>query len=229
MAPRRTLGALASQTAAIGRTLDATPAALADVRGTLGRAERTLGLAQSVTQRLAPGVREVRRIAAPLNRTLATLQRVGPDARATLATTRRAAPDISALLGKVTGDAPRLRSIGEQAQTALRCIRPYTPEIIAFVTNWAGFQANDDGRDHYLRAQVQQFLPTLVNAMPTTSAEAKKLFPGLDYGFPRPPGTGADQPWYQPDCRATEQSFDPNFDPEARPYDQKPAKQRGGR
>ena len=140
---------------------------------------------------------------------------MGPDAAATLASVRRGAPDLRALLTRLTALSPNLIKTSEQAGGQLACIRPYTPEIVAFVVNWAGFFTAVDGRDHYLRAQVQQLTQAPVNASPFDAAEASRLLPRMSFGFPAPPGTGAAQPWFQPQCGAGEEGLDPSKDPES--------------
>jgi hypothetical protein len=159
---------------------------------------------------------EARRTAAPLNSLLHTVRRVGPDATATLATARRAVPDLNPLLAKVTELSPQLSSIGEQSIDNLKCIRPFTPEIDSYFSNWGDFLAGTDGKDKLIRAQVQGYGPAFSNVSPYNSAQAHNLFSGLEYGFPRPPGTNAGQPWFLPECGAGPDALDPNKDTEIR-------------
>jgi hypothetical protein len=109
---------------------------------------------------------------------------------------------------------PQLRSIGSQSVTSLDCIRPYTPDIIAFASDWADFLSGVDGQDHYFRAQVQTLLPATYNAQTYNSAQMKKLMPWVSYVFPPPPGYAAGQPWFLPQCNAGPSTLDPNADPE---------------
>lgn len=211
-----TFDGLAAEEANLRATIDRAPAAFAQMRSTLRRADPTLVRAQEVVRKLAPGVTEVRRIARPLNSVLGTIEDIGPDAKSTLASVRRAVPDLNPLVDELTRRAPQLQSIGEDAKEQLKCIRPYTPEVVSFFTNWGDFHSQPDGQDRVTRAQVMQFLPTASNNTPYTSADAKRLFPDLEFGFPRPPGTVAGQPWFLPECGAGPDAIDPNKDPEAR-------------
>ena len=74
---------------------------------------------------------------------------VGPDAIATLRTVRSSAPDIDKALAIATGLMPELQAIGTQAVTQLQCVRPYTPDIVAFFSNWADWLSYTDGKDRY--------------------------------------------------------------------------------
>lgn len=214
----QTFAAVASRQRELKQTLDAAPGTFANVRSTLGRADTTLNKAAALTDALGPGVTQLRRIASPLNHVLGTVVDVGPDARATVATLRRATPDLNPLLAKATEEAPKLGSIGTQAADQLQCIRPYSPEIAALFSTWAAFQSDSDGRDKYFRANVIVPTALAVNTFPKeyNSGTATKLFPGLKYANPYPPGGIAGQPWYQPQCGITPDNLDPFKDPEIR-------------
>ena len=211
-----TFDALAGETENIQATLDGAPAMLRDTRTTLARADRTLAGAADLADRVAPGVTEARRLAAPLSGVLDTVVDVGPDARVTLSSLRRAAPDLNPLLEHATKLMPQLGSIGKQAKPQLACVRPYTPEINSFGTNWGDWLSPVDGRDKYGRANVQSLIPAAYNAQTGTSADAVKAFPGLAYAFPQPPGYSAGQPWFIPECGVGPESLDPSKDPESR-------------
>lgn len=212
-----TFSALASRTRQLASTLAAAPATLAQTRSTLAAAEPTLNLAREVTTRVAPGVDQVRRIATPLDQLLVTLRNVGPDAISALASARAATPSLNPLLVKARQVIPQLGSISRQATTSLICVRPYTPDIIAFATDWGDFLSAVDGKDHYFRAQVQTLTPAPGNAQPYNSAQIKKLLPFISYVFPPPPGYAAGQPWFLPQCNAGPSTLDPNQDPENNP------------
>ncbi|WP_354698944.1 hypothetical protein DSM112329_04643 [Paraconexibacter sp. AEG42_29] len=212
----RTFDAVAARQGELKATLDAAPGTFAHARTTLAKADGTLDAAAALTDRLAPGATELQRIASPLNHVLGTVVKVGPDARSTLATARRAVPDLNPLLTKATAQLPQLGDIGKQASTELTCLRPYSPEIASFFTNWGDFLSDTDGRDKFIRANVIVPLPASFNALPYNSGTAKQLFPGMEFGFPRPPGGVAGQPWYQPDCGVTADQVNPFLDSETR-------------
>jgi hypothetical protein len=209
-----TFQALASRTRQLASTLQTAPATLAQARETLAAAQPTLNLARTVTARIAPGITQVQRIAAPLDNLLVTLRGVGPDAISALNATSQATPSLNPLLVKATHVMPQLKSIGSQSVTSLDCIRPYTPDIIAFASDWADFLSGVDGQDHYFRAQVQTLLPATYNAQTYNSAQMKKLMPWVSYVFPPPPGYAAGQPWFLPQCNAGPSTLSAAADPE---------------
>jgi phospholipid/cholesterol/gamma-HCH transport system substrate-binding protein len=211
-----TMHALADRERALAQTLEQAPTTFTNVRTTLKTADPTLRRTAAVLTDLRPGVQQLRRIATPLNRLLGTVVDVAPQARATLRTARRATPDLNPLLDEVTRRMPQLASISDRASKELDCIRPYTPEIAAFASNWGGFTGGFDGRDRYARVNIQALPFAPVNAMQYGTGEAAKLFPGIRMGMPRPPGALAGQPWFLPECGAGPDALDPQKDPEDR-------------
>jgi ABC-type transporter Mla subunit MlaD len=212
-----TLDTVASEAAAVEAALDRAPGTFARARATLAVADGTLTAAGQLTERIAPGVDQVRRIASPLNSLLRTVNDVSPTARRTFKTLRQATPQLNPLLRHVETIAPRLTSISTQADTQLDCLRPYTPDIASFFTNWGDMISANDGRDKYIRANVQSIVPAPYNVSYATSGDLVKSFPGLRFGFPRPPGANAGQPWYLPECGAGPDALDASKDREARP------------
>jgi phospholipid/cholesterol/gamma-HCH transport system substrate-binding protein len=210
----RTLSAIASTQSQLSTTLGRLPAALRQTRTTLSSAQATLTDAQGLTDRIAPGVAALRRIAQPLDRLLGAVEGVTPPARATLAAVSRSAITSTAL-GQLASVTPEIGSIGRQATQQLDCIRPYSPEIVGFGTSWADWMSPVDSRDHLVRAQIQNFLPAPFNSDPLTPAQLVSHNPGLTYGFPRPPGTLAGQPWFQPQCGAGPTALNPAYDQES--------------
>ncbi|WP_372787863.1 MlaD family protein [Paraconexibacter sp.] len=208
-----TLETVASRQERLRETLGRLPAALRQTRATLDTADVTLREAADLTDRLAPGVTQLQRIAAPLTRVLTSLRTITPAARRTLDAVGKTRA-VSSALNRVADVTPRIGSIGAQATEELKCIRPYAPELVAFGASWGDWMSPVDSRDHVVRAQVQNYLPANYNSNPNTPEDIVKTFPGVEYGFPRPPGTIAGQPWFLPECGAGPDALDPSKDKE---------------
>ncbi|WP_354698887.1 hypothetical protein DSM112329_04585 [Paraconexibacter sp. AEG42_29] len=209
-----TFSAIADKQTQLKTTVERLPGMLAQTRSTLTKAEGTLDDAGALATKLHPGVRQLRTIAAPLNDVLASVQTIAPDANATLATVRRSTPQVNTFLKRTTTLTPQIGSIADKAIENLNCIRPYTPELMGLLTTWGDFMSWSDTKDKYLRARVENFLPTPTNDVPQTPAQLKQTFPDLRYGFPRPPGYNAGQPWYIDECGAGKDAVDPSKDVE---------------
>ena len=210
----QTATAIANQSQNLKTTLTQFPPALRQTRTTLRNAEVTLNDVQGLTEKLGPGVTQLRAITKPLTKTLQTVRDVAPIGTRAL----RLAGGVKGatrLLNQLTGRVPMLRRLFTQLDTQVGCLRPYTPDIVQFGQVWGDFTDVADTRDRTVRAYVGNFLPASFNSIPYTAGEAKKAFPGLRYAFPHPPGDLAAQPWFQPQCGITEKALDPNQDPES--------------
>lgn len=212
-----TFRATASEAVALRSAMRETPHTLASTRATLRRADFTLRGVGELTDRLAPGVDEIRRLADPLTGLLRSLVRVGPHARSALATVRRATPSLNPLLARLTELMPQIGSMSRQSAEQLKCIRPYSPEIAAYFSTWGDRHNNSDGRGRYGRSVLQG--APFNNAQTDNSAQIAQKNPELTYTYPSPPGLNAGQPWLLPECGVGPDVFDPSKDAEARPFD----------
>lgn len=213
----QTFAAVAAEQNGLKDGMTRLPAALVQTRATLAKADVTLRAAARLTDRIGPGVTELRRTAAPLNGVLAALRQVTPGAQRTLGAVRRTGV-TSRALGRVADVAPLLGSVADKGAEQLTCIRPYAPEIAEFGTTWGDWLGAVDNRDHLARATVQNFLPANFNSVPSTAAEVVARNPGIEYAFPRPPGMLAAQPWFLPECGAGKDALDPTKDQESALY-----------
>ncbi len=210
-----TMDALASRAQSLQATLREAPGTFRHTRSTLAHASHTLTAVQALAHHLSPGVAQLRAIEHPLDHLLGTVVDVGPDARKTLSVAARFGPDVTHLLHRVTKLSPQIGSIGHQANVALNCIRPYTPDVEALGSDWGSAVSGSDAAGKYIRAQVIAGLPILTNAQSETYGQLAKADPGLKHAFPRPPGYVAGQPWFLPECGVTKAALDPAKDPES--------------
>lgn len=216
----RTLVSTAAQTfdefaeheRAIRASLDRFAPTLRTTRVTMAHLDRTLVDLELLTRDMAPGARELTKIATPSLTAIRTLDAVAPLATSTLRQTRVAAPDIVRLLEAGSPFARKLRPVLEGAEPAVRCLRPYGPEMAGTLGTWAAFAKNYDKKNHYLRILTEN-LP-YSNGTQLNSEQVVMANPGVIYAFPRAPGLGVDEPWFQPECGVGRESLDPRRDPE---------------
>jgi phospholipid/cholesterol/gamma-HCH transport system substrate-binding protein len=213
-----TFSAVAAEARPLQQTLSDARPALVAAQTLLRHAVPSLQSIGHLAVRINPGITQLRHTAAPLNDVLQRIEQVGPDAESTLAAVRTGAPAVDTLLRTLTSLAPELGAIGSQAAVSLKCIRPYTPDIAAFFSDWGDFGSWSDGKDKYLRAGLTFNPAAGTNAQLDTSAQAIKAYPGESYAFPSPPGYFAGQPWFLPQCGAGRDALNPAGDPESRPF-----------
>jgi ABC-type transporter Mla subunit MlaD len=213
-----TFTAVASQSHNLQTALSEAPQALQNAGHVTLHATSTLDNVAALSDRLNPGITQLRGLAAPLNSALRTVVSVAPDAIDTLTTVRRAAPSLDALLGRArTILMPRLGSIGKQAAKQVDCVRPYTPELFSLFSAWADFLGHGDNKDTAMRGNFGPTAMTNFNTM--NSAQLGKVLPGLAINYPQVPGGIVNQPWYQPQCAITSDSYNLASDPEANTFD----------
>lgn len=213
-----TFGTIGAQSASLKEDLDhnrgldqQVGAVHTDVAVTLPRATKLL-------RELAPGVRRLNEIAGPLDATLQEVINVEPTAVDTLNTVTSAGPALDTFLTKArTSLLPQLQSVSAQAAVELNCIRPYTPDAVAFAQGWGGFFGDGlkNPHVHFLHAEISALpFPQILSG---NSKQIHQIFPGLTTTYPAPPGTEWGQPWYQPQCGSTASSV--QNDPEIGTYD----------
>jgi ABC-type transporter Mla subunit MlaD len=216
-----TFTATASQSQALQSAITDAPQALQGLGHVAHHVSSTLHRVSMLSDRLGPGITQLRRLAAPLDSALRTVVNVAPDAIATLNTVRNAGPSLDALLSRArTTVMPRLRSIGRQAARQVDCIRPYTPEILGFLTTWAGFWGEGDYKSTVIHGALGVTSTTNTNTV--DSAQLQKALgkaADLNIDYPGVPGMALNQPWYQPQCGITSDSLNFSRDPEAHTYD----------
>ena len=162
----------------------------------------TLARVDTLTKQLNPGLTKLDQLAQPFNSTLRELTSIEPAAVQTLTTVQNNAPTIDTLLSTArTNLLPQLTSVASQAATELNCVRPYTPDIMNLLDGFAGF--NDElPTPHITSFQALVSLLPYPNTLPINSEQLHQLFPQINVGV-HPPGSGWNQPWYQPDCGST--------------------------
>lgn len=205
---------VASRRADVAATLQGLTAALqaaADEREDLGAAlddlPATLAEASAALDRLPATVDAVDPLLAALRPAIDRLPGVATDLRPLLADLRPAVSDLEpalAELGIVLSEAPALLDLGAgliptvdggltDALPIVDFLRPYTPELVGWLSNWGGATANYDANGRGIRLAAKAgpgnaFLPLDPNAI-------TELVPSLTTNPYRQPGELVDQPW----------------------------------
>jgi phospholipid/cholesterol/gamma-HCH transport system substrate-binding protein len=154
------LGAVASQNESLDRSLAALPPALrqanttfVNLRATFDDLDPFVAAAKPATRDLAPFLRDLRPVAersVPVFRDLGrAVQRPGP--ANDLADLLRDTPDFE----RATRSArdPAIQAI-EDSQPNIEFARPYTPDLMAFVTKFGQATSYYDANGHYARVQT---------------------------------------------------------------------------
>jgi phospholipid/cholesterol/gamma-HCH transport system substrate-binding protein len=172
------------------------------LREVLNRASGTVALATDVLDEVPPTVDEaaplldelaeatdkLRPVAADLRPLLADLRPAVNDLRPTLDGLSRLLGDAPAMLDSLRTTIPKTNQALVGLTPTLDFLRPYSPEMVGWMANWASAMANYDVNGHYTRGMVQGGVEAW-NANPGFTG------PGVEKD-PRPlPGAAAGEPW----------------------------------
>jgi virulence factor Mce-like protein len=210
-----TFDALSRDADGVRASIERLPATLRETRTTLARLDATVPRLDALLRDVAPGARRLRTLAPVAVPAAAELRRTS---RLGASVLRAVAADAPGVTGLLRDAAPFLGRVGrafEGTVPTARCVRPYAPEIAAFLSTWTGFSQNLDAGGHYARTHILQG-PTSVNDQPLSSAQLVRVVPGVTYALPRPPGLNEGRPRSLPECGAGPDALDPAKDPEAR-------------
>jgi phospholipid/cholesterol/gamma-HCH transport system substrate-binding protein len=160
------------QQQALGETIHELPGTLQQAKTTLGTVPDTVDAAVPLLDALRPATEKLPSVARNLRPLLADLRPAIGDLRPTLDSASELLKYTPGLLDSGSATMPEIdRTLGGLGP-ALAYLRPYTPELAGFLTNWNSANANYDRNGHYARIYV------------TAGAENANVNPGV-----LPPGT----------------------------------------
>jgi len=163
-------------------TLDKATTVLADVPATVNAATPLLSDLRPVTERLRPVAGNLRPLLEDLRPTL-------EDLRPTLGSATRLLGRTPELLDSLHDTLPDSTDALRHYAPALEFLRPYTPELAGWMSNWASAMANYDSNGHYARGMVQMGVEAW-NANP-----GGLTGPGVTKDLTPLPGAAAGEPW----------------------------------
>lgn len=181
-------GTIARNRAQLATALRQLPSTLATAQQTLEKVPGTVDAAGPLLQALQPGLAKLPAVSTELKPVLTDLRPTMAQLRPTLAAARTLLGYTPALLSGTNTLLPQANQALTSAGPAVSFVRPYTPELMGWLSNWGSGAANYDANGHYLRAFIEEGGSSLVNnpgIMP----------PGITRDSARVPGAAENQPW----------------------------------
>jgi phospholipid/cholesterol/gamma-HCH transport system substrate-binding protein len=178
---------VAQQEEGLGATLEKLPPVLNRATGTLGRVPRTVGVTVPLLEDLAPATGHLRSVSQNLRPLLRDLRPTVAHLRPTLDSLSRLLGITPGLLDAGVATMPGLEEMLTGLTPALDFLRPYTPEIAGWATNWGSAGGNYDANGHYVRFHIQSGPEALV--------PSSKAGPGVTQNLTPAPGAPVGQPW----------------------------------
>lgn len=179
---------VAAQDEELGATLGRLPAVLQHATDTLGRVPGTVDETLPMLEELAPATDHLQPVAKSLRPLLQDLRPTVAQLRPTLDALSRMLGITPGLLEGSIATIPDADDAMTGVTPALDFLRPYTPEIAGWGTNWGSAAGNYDNNGHYTRFHI---LAGLESAIGTTSLPG----PGVTQNLTPAPGAPVQQPW----------------------------------
>ncbi len=187
------LGRFASTTAdrqeALAEALTELPPTVREATATLDKVPSAVEAAGPLLRDLRPATEQLPSMAANLHPVLTDLRLTAADLKPTLHSTEDLLGHTPGLLDSAHATLPDLNEAITTLQPAIEFLRPYTPELTGWLSNWTGVFASENGAGNYSRAHFP------VSASSFNGYPVGVLAPGLIQD-PRPaPGSLVGQPW----------------------------------
>lgn len=184
-----TSATVAGQQRRIGELLARAPGVLDKATTVLGEVPATVDAASPLLRDLRPVAARLRPVAADLRPLLADLRPALADLRPALGSAEDLLDRTPDLLDRLGDTLPAATGTLRNYAPALRFLRPYSPELAGWMSNWASSMANYDSNGHYARGLVQAGLEA-INANPGVV-----LGPGVAQDARPLPGAASDETW----------------------------------
>lgn len=192
---RSIVSGMAEATNAVAQQRDRLRTTLQKLPATLDTANRTLGDVPGAVDQATPLLTDLRPATEQLPGVARNLRPVLADLRPTVAQLRPTLDSLGTLLqftpgllDSAHGTLPGSDAAVTSLTPALSFLRPYTPEVVGWLSNWGSSAANYDSNGHYMRVNIPAGASSLDNnpgVMPP--GMASDPFPA--------PGAIAGQPW----------------------------------
>ena len=176
------------QSGQVRAALDEVPATLRTATAFFDKVPGAVDEAVPLLEDLAPAVDKLPSVARRLDPVLRDLRPVVAELRPTLDAADDLLEQTPGLLSIATQTVPDLETALAQLQPAVSFLRPYTPEIIGFLTNWASLFSAKNAAGHFGRALI----PASVSSFNSNPG----VLPPFMFQAKEPePGSLIDQPW----------------------------------
>lgn len=176
------------QRQALGSTLHRLPGVIDTAQSTLAKVPGTVADTVPLLEDLDPATSRLTTVAKDLRPLLRDLRPAVAELRPTLASASDLLRLTPSLLDSGTSTFPSADVAFTSLVPVLDFLRPYTPEIVGWASNWGSAGGNYDANGHYTRFLIQTGLEAGVGLTSTPG-------PGVTQNLTPAPGEPVGQPW----------------------------------
>lgn len=178
---RALLAVAVRQAGQLRTALDEVPSTLRTANTLLGNIPEAVDETVPLLNELKPAVRRLPSVARRLEPVLADLRPVVAELRPTLGAVDKLLEQTPGLLSIATKTVPDVETALTQLQPAVSFLRPYTPEVLGFLTNWSSLFSAKDASGHFGRAMIPASVSSFNSnpgVLPPFMSQAKEPAPG---------------------------------------------------
>ncbi|NKQ55479.1 MCE family protein [Amycolatopsis sp. K13G38] len=146
---------LAAEQSQLQQALGALPSTLDAARGTMDSVPAAVDASVPLLKQLQPATSQLAGLSQNLSPLLADLRPTIADLRPTLQAANKLLQTTPALLDSANGVLPGATQAVTQLNPAVSFLRPYTPDVMGWLSNWGAAFANYDAQGHYFHGLVQ--------------------------------------------------------------------------
>jgi phospholipid/cholesterol/gamma-HCH transport system substrate-binding protein len=182
-----TTAATVTERQALGETLERLPDVLDEAETTLGRVPDTVDATVPLLEDLDPATNRLASVSRDLRPLLQDLRPAVAQLRPTLGSLARLLGWTPDLMDTGSATLPEANKALTSLTPVLDFLRPYTPEVAGWATNWGSSAGNYDANGHYTRFYVQAGLESAIGV--------GLKGPGVTQNLTPKPGQPVGQPW----------------------------------
>ncbi|HVW40360.1 MAG TPA: MlaD family protein [Amycolatopsis sp.] len=147
--------ALAAEQAQLQQALGALPSTLDTAQQAMNSVPAAVDASVPLLQQLQPATKQLVGLSQNLSPLLSDLRPTIADLRPTLQSASTLLRTTPALLDSAHGVLPGVTQALTQLNPAVSFLRPYTPDLMGWLSNWGAAFANYDAQGHYFHGLVQ--------------------------------------------------------------------------
>jgi phospholipid/cholesterol/gamma-HCH transport system substrate-binding protein len=184
----RFVGSTARQQEQLKAALDELPSTVRAGSKLFGKVPGAVDATVPLLRELRPATRELPEVARNLGPVLRELRPTVDALRPTLGAARSLLAYTPELLDTAHETLPGMREAVDQVQPAARFLRPYTPEVIGYLSNWTSLFSGKNPSGHFGRALI-------TNSASAATDNPGIVPPGMKQDPAPAPGSLVGQPW----------------------------------
>jgi phospholipid/cholesterol/gamma-HCH transport system substrate-binding protein len=172
----------------LGETLDRLPGVIDQANTTLEQVPDAVDETVPLLKDLDPATKKLAKTSKHLKPVMQDLRPAVADLKPTLASLAELLQHTPAFMRAGKATFPDIDNALDNSQDAVRFLRPYTPELVGWMSNWGSAGGNYDANGHYARFHILEGAESVI---PSPGLKG----PGVTQNLTPKPGNPVGQPW----------------------------------